>query len=353
MERRWIALIAIVVVVVVIGAAVTEIEANKGPTKQTLNETGSSLLYPVFQAYAPNYTAATIKTASTGSGTGISSAEAGTVQIGASDAFILGTIPSNVENIPIMISYQYIAYNVSGLSKPLNLSGDIVAGIYMGTITKWNDAAIQAANPGTSLPNKTIVPVHRSDGSGDSFMFSSFLSKSNSTWASKIGTSTNPNWPSVAGALAGNGNQGIINDVKGTGYSIGYIAATYSSQVSADHFGIANLLNKAGNYVGASVANVSAAASQYLSEIPANGSIALQFAPGATSYPIADMEYVVVQFKQSSAAIANALQAFLKWIVNSTDGGSVSSYMNHFNLVALPSNVISGIVDPEINKITS
>jgi phosphate transport system substrate-binding protein len=257
-----------------------------------------------------------------------------------------------VENIPILISYQYICYNVPGVSTGLNLSANIIAGIYMGTITNWNSSLIQAANPHATLPNHSIVPVHRSDGSGDTFMFTSFLAHGNATWGSKyhFGTSASI-FPAVSGELTGAQNTGIINAVNATRYSIGYIAATYQTEINNDHFGIANLENKAGFFVAPTVANVKAAASGYLSSIPSNGSIALQYAPGNNSYPIADMEYVVVQLHQSSTSVANALKDFLTWVL-SPSGGSQTKYLSAMNLVALPSNVVASVSQPMINKIT-
>jgi phosphate transport system substrate-binding protein len=182
-------------------------------------------------------------------------------------------------------------------------------------------------------------------------MFTSFLSKSNDTWAQKVGAGTNVNWPSVPGSLTGNGNSGVITQMTTTPYSIGYIAATYETQVNSAGFGIAYLENQDGQFVGASVQNVSIAAQQYLPMIPKNGTIALQYAPGKNSYPIADMEYVVVRQDQPSPAIANSLKEFLNWAVSS-NGGSSPKYLTEFNLVPLPSSVVSGVVVPLINKIT-
>lgn len=368
MERKWIAAIAVIVVIVVIGGSYAALKLGgngNGTTPQstakvTITETGSTLLEPVFDSYAGNYTTAKISPSGGGSGQGISYAAKGTDMIGGSDAFLLPAQTSEYPyllNIPVMISYQYVAYNLPGLNNVhLNLSGQIIAEIYSGTITSWNDSQIQAANPGTSLPNKTIVPIHRLDGSGDTFMFTSFLSKSSTAW--KNGTATSVTWPNVPGGLAETANSGIINTMKATPYSIGYIAATYSSTIKLDSFGTAYLEDhNSGQYVGPTVANVSNAASHYLSSIPSNGTVALQYAPGTNSYPLADMEYVMVKQNQSayksfnSSQIASSIQAFLNWIVNSTSGGSQTKYLEQFNLVALPTSVVNGITVPLINKI--
>ncbi len=358
-RRNIVKAIVFAVLIVVSGFAGYELHGNSGTSSSTvaLSETGSSLLYPAFNLWGPNFTkvqsSVTISPASTGSGTGISQAEKGLANFGASDAYIQGAIPAGVENIPILISYQYICYNIPGLnSVTLNLSAGIIAGIYMGTITSWNDTAIQAANPGVHLPGNAIIPIVRSDGSGDSFMFSSYLTKGNASWASAVGTSTNPSWPTLPQEKTGAQNTGLIGVMKNTPYTITYIAATYTSTVKADGFGIADLLNAAGNYVAPTIANVQQAANQYLSLIPSNGTIALQFAPGATSYPIADMEYIVVQKVQPSFQIAAAMQVFMFWVVSSSGGSSLTNFLSGLDLVPLPSSVVTGITMPLIELIT-
>ncbi len=355
MNKRNAAIVIVIAAIVVVSGVSIYLFTNssgKSTTQTvTLKEDGSSLLYPAFNVWAGNYTAATIKPAPGGSSKGISDAENGVVNLGGSDAYLPSPV-TGVMNIPILISYQDICYNVPGLTGHLNLTGGIIAGIYMGTITNWNNSLIQSYNPGVTLPNRAIVPVHRSDGSGDTFMFTSFLSKSNATWNSKVGTSTQPNWPTGVNYLEGSGNTGIIAKVSGTQYSIGYIAATYNSTIVNDHFGVAHLMNKAGNFVAPTVANVKAAAANYLSSIPSSGTIALQFAPGASSYPIADMEYVIVKIQQSNSQSAKALQNFLAWIMNSTSGGSQEKFLAPLNLAPLPSNVVSGISMKLVNQIT-
>lgn len=353
--------IAIAVVVVVVIAAVGGymVLGNKGSpstSKVTLTETGSTLLYPVFNEWAGNYTANKITTAGTGSGAGISGAIAGTVVIGASDAFMTNAQVSQspgMLNIPILISSQYVAYNIPGLNGiQLNFSGPVLAGIYNGTINNWNNSQLAALNPGVSFPSHTIVPVHRSDGSGDTNMFTEFLSKSDSWWQANVGYGTNVNWPSVSAALTGNGNSGIISQMQSTQYSIGYIATTYEAQIKSAGFGIAALQNQAGKFVTMSQATVMAAANQYLNQIPSDGRLAIQYAPGNTSYPIVDLEYLIVKQVQPNQATATALVNFLKWAVNSTSGGSQSKYLTALNLAPLPQAVVDQIVIPLVAKIT-
>jgi len=329
----------------------TQTSGNNGTV--VLTESGSTLLYPVFNEWAGNYTAAKITTQATGSGTGISSAIAGTVIIGATDAFMTNSqIQAHpMLNIPIMISSQYVAYNLPGLNNiHLNLTGPIIAGIYNNTIQYWNDPAIQKINPGINLPNDRIVPVRRSDGSGDTNMFTLFLSRSCQWWNQTVGYGTSVSWPSNPALQGANGNSGVISVMESTPYSIGYVAMTYTSQI-AGKLGYAALLNRNGNYILPTLQTIMNAANQYLNSIPPDGRIGIAFAPGDQSYPIATFEYVVVKQVQSSSAIANALKAFLLWAVQ-TNGGSASQYLSPLYLIPLPSSVVQKVTDPIINQIT-
>lgn len=359
---------ALVIVVVIVIAGLAGFEYGKSGTSSastgssivTLHESGSSLLYPAFNEWVnttnPAYSAVSVTTASTGSGNGISYATKGSVQIGASDAYMLPSVANanpNAMNIPILISYQYIVYNLPGLNNVhLNLSAGILAGIYSGKITNWDNSAIAKANPGVSLPNHAITAIHRQDGSGDTFMFTSFLSKGNATWNTTVGSATSVQWPSIPQPLAETGNQGMLKGLQNTKYSIAYVAATYNKTIAKDGFGIAHLKNRAGNFVAPTPANVASAANYYLPQIPANGTIALQFAPGATSYPIADMEYVIVLKTQPGSVQALELKDFLSWIVNSNNGGSQASFLAPLDLAPLPTSVVNNVTLPLINKIS-
>jgi phosphate transport system substrate-binding protein len=359
MNKSMVIVIGVVAVVIVaaIGAyMVYGNTARPSTSSVTLTETGSTLLYPVFNIWAGNYSANKITTAGTGSGAGISGAIAGTVVIGASDAFMTNTqVAQNpgILNIPILISSQYVSYNIPGLNgQTLKFNGTVLAGIFNGSINNWNNSQITALNPGVTFPSHTVVPVHRSDGSGDTNMFTEFLSKSDSWWNNNVGFGTNVNWPSVAAALTGNGNSGIISQMKSTQYSIGYIATTYEAQILSAGFGISALQNQAGKFVTMNQSTVMAAANQYLSQIPADGRLAIQYAPGNNSYPIVDLEYLIVKQAQPDAATATALKSFLVWAVNSTSGGSQSKYISSLNLAPLPPAVVNQIVVPLINKLS-
>ena len=312
----------------------------------TLNETGSTLLYPLFNIWAKAYHRThpdiKISTGDTGSGTGIASAVAGTVEIGASDAYMttaqIKQATGTILNIPLAISAQVIAYNVPGLSKQLVLSGPVIAGIYSGTITNWNDPKIRALNPGVTLPDLAITPIHRSDGSGDSFIFTQYLSYSTPSWMKSVGFSTSPNFPAVKRAVGAEGTSGELSALAATKGGITYAGTSYLSEIKSNHLAYALLVNKAGNAVDATLPHIEAAAAAKVPDTPTDERISLIFAPGANAYPIINYEYAVVKADQPSAATASALRAFLKWIITS---GNSSTYLNQVGFMPLPSSVVA------------
>ncbi|MGC9174809.1 MAG: phosphate ABC transporter substrate-binding protein PstS [Thermoprotei archaeon] len=354
MNRKYLAL-GIIALIFAGGILARRSYAGYGQKKVTLTESGSTLLYPLFNEWAPNYTKAIITTQATGSGTGISEAIAGTVIIGASDAFMTSAqiqAHPDMLNIPIAISSQYIAYNLPGMnSTHLVLSGPVIVAIYNGSVKYWDDPAIKALNPGVDLPHQLVIPVYRTDGSGDTNMFTLFLSRSDSWWNRTVGYGTNVNWPKNPELHGGIGNSGVIQVLASTPYSIGYVAMTYTQEIRSAGLGYAALINRAGNPVLPSVQTVMNAASQYLNQIPPDGRIGIAFAPGAQSYPIATFEYVIVKRVQPSNAIANSLKQFLTWAV-SPSGGSSSYYMNKLYLIPLPQSVVQRVVIPLIDQIS-
>lgn len=319
--------------------------SSGGGKSVTLAETGSSLLYPLFaKEWVPAYEKANsnvkLTSASTGSGTGIAQSLKGVVQIGASDAYLSSAqMKPGILNIPLAISAQIIGYNLPGLNnKHLNLSGPILAGIYTGKIKNWNDAAIKAANPGVSLPNHAIIPVRRNDSSGDSFLFTQYLSKSApSDWSVAPGTS--PSWPPVSSEASATGNGGMVNFLKGNPYSIAYVGISYENDITTDKLGYAALQNKAGKYVLPVRANIVAAAAAMVPSTPKDERISLIYAPGSKAYPIINYEYGIIQAKQSSPAVASALTAFLNWAISSS-GGNQGKYLNVVHFLPLPSSTV-------------
>ena len=309
-------------------------------------ETGSSLLYPLFNLWVPVYTKAhpgvRITTQSTGSGTGMSQAVAGIAQIGASDAYLSDAIMrmhSDMLNIPLAISMQMVNYNLPGLNHShIKLSGPVIAGIYSGSIRMWNDHAIAAMNPGVKLPNHAIIPIHRSDGSGDTFIFTQYLSFSTPAWQNKYAYGTTISWAPVSGGLGAVGNPGMVTALKGNAYSIAYIGTSYQDAIEKDGMGIAMLKNRDGHFVLPTATTAKAAADAMVSKTPADERISLIFAPGAESYPIINYEYAIVKQRQPSGATAAALRNLFTWAI-SPSGGNAPSFMAKVHFVPLPVSV--------------
>lgn len=320
-------------------------------------ETGSSLLYPLFNLWVPAFTHAhpniKITTQSTGSGTGISQSVQGIAQIGASDAYIgdfMERMHSNMLNIPLAISIQMVNYNIPGLNKiHLKLSGPVLAGIYTGQIRDWNDAQIAKLNPGVKLPNHVIVPIHRTDGSGDTFIFTQYLAFSTPSWAHSLNYGTTISWPAVPGGLGAEGNPGMVAALKGSPYSIAYIGISYEQATEAAGMGMAALGNRDGKFVLPNAHTAAAAAAQMVPKTPKDERVSLIFAPGAESYPIINYEYAIVNKKQPNAEMASALRTLFTWAI-SKDGGNAPKYMNAVHFVALPASVVK-LSQAQINQI--
>lgn len=309
-------------------------------------ETGSSLLYPLFNLWVPVYGQSNpdvlITTQSTGSGTGISQAVEGIAQIGASDAYMSDALLKehpDMLNIPLAISMQMVNYNLPGLNhRHLKLSGPVLAGIYQGKVTSWNDPSIAELNPGVKLPDHSIVPVHRSDGSGDTFIFTQYLSFSDPEWGNSIRYGTTVSWPAVSGELGAVGNPGMVTATEDDLYSIAYIGTSYQNAIQRDGLGIAMLKNRDGKFVLPEAETADAAAAEVAPKTPKDERISLIFAPGAYSYPIVNYEYAIVSRRQPSAEMAAALRKFFTWAI-SPSGGNAVHFMEEVHFIALPAPV--------------
>jgi phosphate transport system substrate-binding protein len=305
-----------------------------------LVESGSSLLYPLFNLWVTGYTAsnpnADITTTSTGSGAGIAQAITGLINIGASDAYLSDSLVKahpTMLSIPLAISSQAINYNLPGIAG-LKLSGPILAGIYTGKITQWNDPAIAAANPGVSLPAHVIVPIHRLDGSGDTFIFSQYLSDSDPVWASTYKYGTTVSWAPISGEIGAKGNAGMLAALDANPYSVAYIGISYASKVAADGLGQAALENAAGNYVLPTPDTISAAAAAVTT--PPDERVSMIFTSAPNAYPIVNYEYAIVDSNQQADAVAEAIRDFLTYAITE---GNDSSYLNQVHFLPLPAPV--------------
>ena len=232
------------------------------------------------------------------------------MQIGASDAYLSDTMVKKnptMLSIPLAISGQAVNYNLPGVTN-LNLSGPILAGIYSGKITMWNDPAIAAANPGVTLPAHVIIPVHRLDGSGDTFIFTQYLAASTPSWAHTLKYGTTVSWPAITGEIGAKGNSGMLSAAAANPYSIAYIGISYADKVASAGLGEAALKNTAGNYVLPTPENIFAAADSVITTTPADERVSMIFAPGPMAYPIVNYEYAVVNSQQPDATTAAAIQ---------------------------------------------
>jgi phosphate transport system substrate-binding protein len=315
------------------------------PPAGTLTETGSTLLYPLFNLWAggynQKYSSVQVQTAGTGSGTGISSAENGTIDIGASDAYLspsVATANPDLKNIPLAISSQIVAYNVPGVLSHLKLTGKVLSEIYQGQVTKWNASQIASLNQGVTLPNIPIVTLHRSDSSGDTFLFTTYLSKTDPTWSSKIGFNTTVPWPAAPGALGETGNSGMVTGCKATPGCIAYVGISYLTQALQAGLGYASLQNAKGQYEVPTPQTITAEAAAFTKKTPANGTISLIYGPASGGYPIINYEYAIVSTHQQSSSTAKGIRSFLEWAINKKYGAN-TSYLSQVNFQPLPSRV--------------
>jgi phosphate transport system substrate-binding protein len=253
---------------------------------------------------------------SIGSGAGIQQLTSGTVDFGASDVPMtdeqIGKLKVKPLHFPTVLGGVAIIYSVPGTSKQLRFSSDTLAGIFLGKIAKWNDPAIVKDNPGLKLPSDDIVVVHRSDGSGTTFVFTDYLSAVSPEWKSKVGAAASPKWPAGTGQK---GSDGVSGMVKSTPMSIGYVELIYATQ---NKIAYAALKNKSGEFVNADAAAVTAAAAGAAKAMPADFRVSIVDAPGKTAYPISTFTWLLIPSQIPDAAKHKAIVAFLKWML--TDG---------------------------------
>ena len=327
-------------------ATIAALCAGTAYAATVLYETGSSLLYPLLNIWVPVYMSAhpgiVITTKSTGSGAGIVLSIKGLVQIGASDAYlsdIMAKEHPGILCIALAISSQAINYNLPGLNdKHIQLSGPLLAGIYLGKITKWNDPAIQAVNPGIDLPDHVIIPVHRLDESGDTFIFTQYLSDSTSSWAQTVKFGTSVSWRWVEGGLGANGNSGVVAALTATPYAVAYVGISYAGQIAKAGLGVAMLENASGQYVLPNAETVGAAAESVAADTPPDERVSMIYAKGANAYPIANYEYAIVKSQQPDSATTQAVRDFLTWAI--TNGNDIK-YLSQVHFLPLPQSIVT------------
>jgi phosphate transport system substrate-binding protein len=282
-----------------------------------LNAAGATFPYPIYSKWFDVYHTAhpniQINYQSIGSGGGIRQLQAGTVDFGASDGPMsdeqLAQSKFKILHFPTVLGADVPSYNIAGVSGELNFTQKALAGIFLGTITKWNDPELTKANPGVNLPGADIVVVHRSDGSGTTYIWTDFLSKSSDEWKNKVGKGTSVNWPV---GLGGKGNEGVSGLVKQTPNAIGYIELVYAAQ---NGIAFGKVQNAAGKFIKADLAGVTAAAAGAAKNMPDDFRVSITDAPGATSYPIASFTWLLIPAHIEDAAKRDAIKDFLKWML--------------------------------------
>lgn len=285
-----------------------------------LNAAGATFPYPIyskwFDVYHQKDPNVQINYQSIGSGGGIRQLLAGTVDFGASDGPMsdeqLKEAKFKILHFPTVLGAVIPIYNVAGVTGELNFTQKAIAGIYLGTITKWNDPEIAGANSGTKLPAADIVVVHRADGSGTSYIFTDFLAKVSDDWKNKVGKGTSVQWPV---GLGGKGNEGVSGLVKQTPGSIGYVELVYAIQ---NGIAFGKVQNASGKFVKADLAGVTAAAAAAAKGMPDDFRVSITNQPGPTVYPISSFTWLLIPAQISDASKRDAIKGFLKWML--TDG---------------------------------
>ena len=311
----------------------------------TLAETGSTLVYPVFRVWAAEYPkthpGVAITAAATGSGAGVDQAITGAAQIGASDAYMSDTqVRDNplIINVPMAISAQTVNFNIPDLNgQNLKLDGATLAGIYSGKIQSWDDPAIAAMNAGVKLPHNAIVPIRRSDVSGDTFIFTQYLTFTTPSWEYSPGYGTTIAWPATPNGLTAEGNTAMIAKIHDTPYSVGYVGVSLHNDVAKAGIGTAALKSYNGEFLLPTPQAIEAAASALWPRTPQDERLTLVNAPGANAYPLINYEYAVVSTKQPSPETAAALRSFLLWAIAPDEMNA--QQLADANFIPLPAHV--------------
>src|SRR6202045_4614909 len=303
---------------------------------------GATFPYPMYSKWFDEYhkkdSNIEINYGSIGSGGGIKQVTEGTVDFGASDG------PMNDEQLkafqekhgfgilhfPTVLGADVPTYNIPGVSAALNFTPEALAGIFLGKITKWNDPAIVGANKGVNLPGNDIVVVHRSEGSGTTYVWTDYLSKVSDEWKNKVGKGASVNWPV---GLGGKGNEGVTGQIKNAPNSIGYVELIYAV---SNNIPYGNVKNSSGVFVKADLASVSAAAADVAKTMPDDFRVSITDPPGKTAYPIASFTWLLIPEKFSDGAKRDAIKAFVKWML--TDG---QNYTEQLSYAKLPKEVVA------------
>ena len=300
-----------------------------------INGAGATFPYPMYSKWFDAYHKANPRLnfnyQSIGSGGGIKQITEGTVDFGASDgpmtneqiAAYKAKRGNNILHFPTVLGAVVPTFNVPGVSQ-INFTGEALAGIYLGTITKWNDPALVKANAGVKLPAENIVVVHRAEGSGTTYVWTDYLSKVSPEWKTKVGTAASPNWPT---GLGGKGNEGVAGQIKQVKNSIGYIELIYAVQNKMSY---GKVKNASGVFVEASLAGVTAAAAKTAKTMPDDFRVSITNAEGKDVYPISSFTWLLIPDKIADGSKKKAITDFLKWML--TDGQNMTEALDYAKL---------------------
>jgi phosphate transport system substrate-binding protein len=289
-------------------------------TAQNINGAGATFPYPIysrwFSEYAKAHPEVKINYQSIGSGGGIRQVSEGTVDFGATDSPMTDEASASAKvktmHIPTVLGAVVPVYNLKGVSQTLNFSGDVIADIYLGKISKWSDARIKKDNPGVNFPDSAILPVYRSDGSGTSFIFTDYLSKVSGDFKTKVGAAASVKWPTGIGQK---GNEGVAGMVRQSPNSFGYVELIYAR---GNNMQFGSVKNASGKFVQASTDSVSAAAAG--ATIPKDYRVSITNAPGANAYPISSFTWLLIPTQFTDGAKAKAMKEFLGWMLSTGEG---------------------------------
>lgn len=304
-----------------------------------LNGAGATFPYPMYSKWFSEYNKKRpdikINYQSIGSGGGIRQVIAGTVDFGATDGPMtdeqLGQAKTKILHVPSVLGAVVPAYNIPGVNAELKFTGEVLANIFLGKISSWNDPAITKLNPGVNLPNQPIVVVHRSDGSGTTFIFTDYLSKVSPEWKSAVGKGTSVSWKVGMGGKGNEGVAGYIRNIKG---SIGYVELIYALQ---NKIAYGSVQNAGGNFVKASLESTTAAASS--AKMPDDFRVSITNAPGKDAYPIASFTWLLVPQQSKDGNKGRILREFIEWMAS--DGQSLASQLSY---APLPKEVAAKVV---------
>ena len=305
-----------------------------GASAQNITAAGATFPYPIYSKWFTEYNQihpnVKINYQSIGSGGGITQTSEGTVDFGASDMPVtddkIAAAKVKFMHIPTVLGAVVPIYNIPGVSKVLNFSGDVIADIYLGKITKWNDPRLVKDNPGVNLPATPILPVYRSESSGTTFIFTDYLSKVSPAWKTTVGNNSAVKWPAGIGAK---GNEGVAGMVRQTPGSLGYVELIYAL---SNNMSYGAVKNAAGKFLQGSPEGVTAAAAASAKTMPADYRVSITNAPGAASYPISSFTYLLIPLKFADPAKGAAVKEFLNWMLE--HGESEAAGMHYAPLPA-------------------